>query len=323
MIRLRLGADALARVRFGISPLAETVRSVRVLDDPSGRPLHLRWAATARRATARLDLSVVLALQPTHAYSPDFLQPPPVSPLADLGEELDRMLATPPEQVRAEILRAYSGGPLPRSLERLVEDPERGLADLAELLRAYWRAALEPHWPRIRALQEGDVLYRARQIADGGAERLFADLDPSVRWRAAELIVDKRAEGLLEVDDRGLLLMPSVFVWPAVVAVMDPAWQPTLVYPARGVALLWEPAAARAPEALAALLGRRRADILLALDQPRSTAELARRLAVPDSSVSQHLTVMRAAGLVTRHRVGRVVLYMRSAAGYAVAGDAG
>jgi DNA-binding transcriptional ArsR family regulator len=318
MIVLRFGADALAHVRFGISPLLETIRSVRVLDDPAAQVLHLPWVIHARRLTDELELDVLRALQPADAYSPDFVHPPPTSPLAEFDDELERMASTPPEQIRSEIERTYAGRPLPPALEPFLDHPEEAIDGLAKLLGEYWRLTLAPHWRRIRALLQGDVLYRAREIADGGAERLFSDLHPTVRWDDGVLRVDKPAEGALDLDERGLLLVPSVFVWPVVSALMDPAWQPALVYPARGVGMLWEPSEVPLPEALAALLGRRRGAILLSLDQPRSTAELARRLEVSDSSVSQHLAVLSRAGLVSGHRVGRVVLYLRSATGDAL-----
>jgi len=48
---------------------------------------------------------------------------------------------------------------------------------------------------------------------------------------------------------------------------------------------------------------------------PRSTTELARALDLSPGSVSQHLSVLRDAGLVHGHRVGRAVLYLRSPTG--------
>jgi DNA-binding transcriptional ArsR family regulator len=298
-------------VRFGISPLNELLRSVAVLDDAAGQALHLPWAIEARRRTAGLDLGALRALQPGERYSPDFVDPPPSSPLAEIDEEIAAVAATAPAQSRAEILRAYPGDSLPSSLARLVDDP----AALADLLRAYWDRALAAHWPRVRALLEGDVLYRARQMADGGAERLFADVDPTVRFTDGVLRVDKRAQQTLDLEERGLLFVPSAFVWPAVRVVTDPQWQPTIIYPARGVGTLWEPERTPAPDALGALLGRVRAEVLAALDRPRSTTDLARALDVSPGGVSQHLRVLREAGLVHGHRVGRVVLYLRSAAG--------
>jgi DNA-binding transcriptional ArsR family regulator len=110
------------------------------------------------------------------------------------------------------------------------------------------------------------------------------------------------------------LFVPSVFVWPLVAFMHEPPWQPTLIYPARGTAVLWEPCRP-APEALAALMGSRRAAILVALEAPQTTTDLARALGVLPGSVSTHLAVLHDAGLITRARVGRVVLYARSTAG--------
>jgi hypothetical protein len=317
MITLRFGPAALAHVRFAISPLVEVRRSRRLLDDPAAGALHLPWVVEARRLTADLDLSLLRALDPTGVYTPDFVSPPPDTPLAELEDELAAVAATPPEQARAEVQRSYRRKPaLPPVLERFVADPVSGLAEVVALLRVYWERTLAPHWPRVRALLEGDVLHRARQMADGGADRLFADVDPTVSWAEGVLSIDKGSvEQDVDLRDRGLLFVPSAFAWPDVVLVTDPRWQPTLVYPARGVGTLWEADRPAAPEALGALLGRVRAAVLMALDHPRSTTDLARSLGVSAGGVSQHLGILRAAGLVHGHRVGRVVLYLRSPAG--------
>jgi Family of unknown function (DUF5937)/Helix-turn-helix domain len=321
MITLRFGPSALAHVRFAISPLTETRRSLRVLDDPGAGALHLPWAIEARRLTADLDLSLLRALDPTGVYTPDFVSPPPTSPLDEFEDQLAVVVATPPEQARAEVQRSYRRKPpLPAVLEPFVEDPAAGVAAVAELLRVYWDRALAPHWPRVRALLEGDVLHRAREMADGGAERLFADVDPTVSWADGVLSIDKPAQQSVDLEDRGLLFVPSVFTWPDVVLVTDPKWQPTIVYPARGVGTLWETGRPAAPDALGALLGKVRAGVLMALDRPRSTTDLARALGVSAGGVSQHLGVLREAGLVHGHRVGRMVLYLRSPTGDGLVG---
>jgi Family of unknown function (DUF5937)/Helix-turn-helix domain len=322
MFTMRFGPGALARVRFAISPLAEVRRSRRVLEDPGSQALHLPWAIEARQATADLDLAPLRALDPVDVYTPDFISPPPTSPLAELEDELARVEATPPDQVRAEVRRTYRGRRLPAVLQPLLDDTPTAIGALVELLRAYWDRALAPHWPRLRAVLEGDVLHRARQIADGGAERLFADVDPTVSWADGVLRIDKKFEETLDLEERGLLFVPSVFIWPTVALVTDPQWQPTIFYPARGVGTLWEPQRPAAPQALAGVLGRVRAGVLTALDSPRSTTELARSLGVTPGGVSQHLGALRAAGLVQGHRVGRVVLYLRSPAGDTLVGAA-
>lgn len=312
---MRFGPAALERVRFAISPLVETMRSLNALDDPAGRALHLPWVTEARRALQDLDLGVLRALQPAGTYTPDFVHPPPTSPLAELDDELAAMVATPAEEIRAELRRSYRGRPFPAELAPFLAEPSRAVAELADLLRVYWARVLAPHWPRIRALLEGDILYRARQMADGGARRLFADIDPTVGWADGVLRIDKRATEIVDLGEQGLLFVPSVFVWPAVVLITAAPWQPTLVYPARGVGTLWQPRRATAPASLAALLGKGRASVLLALERPHSTTDLARELGVSPGAVSQHLAILRDAGLVHGHRVGRVVLYLRTPAG--------
>ncbi|MGW4945888.1 ArsR/SmtB family transcription factor [Actinoplanes sp. NPDC004185] len=61
------------------------------------------------------------------------------------------------------------------------------------------------------------------------------------------------------------------------------------------------------------MLGRGRTRLLLELDAPSSTTELARRTGMTAGGVSQHLSVLRAAGLVVAHRRGRSVLNVRTA----------
>jgi hypothetical protein len=177
--------------------------------------------------------------------------------------------------VRGEIEHAYRDGPVPAPLQPLLDEPRTAIPALATLVRTYFDRALAPHWPRIRTVVEGDVLHRARRLADGGARHLFADIDPSVRWSDGVLEVTKRADQDVDLSDRGLLFVPSVFGWPRVVIVTAPPWQPTIIYPARGAGALWEPAGAARNDALGALLGHNRATLLLALDRPRSTTDLA------------------------------------------------
>jgi hypothetical protein len=322
MLVLRFGSQDLANIRFAISPLAELQRSVRALDDPTAQAIHLPWIEATRDMSRDLDLDLLRTLQPRGVYSPDFIQPPPSSPLTELEDELAEMLATPADEVRAEIASLYSRVGGPEVLRPFLDDPEAAVASLADLIREYWERALAPHWERLRGLLRADVFYRGRQLADGGARLLFADLRPEVSFVENELRIEKPWEATRTLDGRGLLLVPSAFTWPVISSITEPPWQTTLIYPARGVGLLWAPGEIATPESLRALLGRRRAAVLAALDAPRPTAELAQRLGLSAPSVSQHLGVLKAAGLVHASRVGRLVLYARTQRGDALLGPA-
>lgn len=67
--------------------------------------------------------------------------------------------------------------------------------------------------------------------------------------------------------------------------------------------------------AVVSLLGAPRAQLLDMLAEPLPTVELARRLKVTPSAVSQHLKVLHDTGLLTRARDGRQVLYRRTSLG--------
>jgi DNA-binding transcriptional ArsR family regulator len=171
----------------------------------------------------------------------------------------------------------------------------------------------------MRALLEGDVLRRAQALAFGGPEALFADLHRSVRYRDGLVEIDKecvRAE--VRPSGRGVLLVPSIFAWPHLLAVIEPPWQPTLLYPPRGTAKLWIPSPEEPGDALREALGRGRASVLKGLLVPRSTTEIARQTGTSTGTVSEHLSRLRKAGLAEPHRLGRSVFYRLSYEGEAL-----
>ena len=318
MITIRLSAQDLSRVRFAFSPLWETVASFRVLLDPGRHALHLSWVERTREEIGKLDLTPLYALVRPEGYMPDFLTPPPVTPLPTFGAEIERLSETPPATVLAEVerVRATADGVGPdreRLLDVYLEDPAGFLKRLVESLLRYHELAVAPHWPRLRALLEGDVLRRAQALAFGGPEALFDNLHPSVRYRDGLLEVEKpfqREE--VEPGGRGILLVPCVFIWPDLYATIDPPWQPSLVYTPRGAARLWVSSSARAGDALVAALGSGRASVLKGLTVPRTTTELARQLGLSPGTASEHLSRLRKAGLVEPHRSGRSVFYRLS-----------
>jgi hypothetical protein len=133
-------------------------------------------------------------------------------------------------------LRKARADELPsEAVAALYDEPGAGIEVLVEQLTAYWEVAIAPYWGWIRALLEGDLLYRARRLAQGGPAGLFEDLDSSVRWKQGALrIKHRRFHGVRELAGEGVLLMPSAFVWPSVYWSTIPPWQPSVTYPRVG-----------------------------------------------------------------------------------------
>jgi hypothetical protein len=317
MIRFHFRRDDLLHTRFALSPLLDASHSLAALRDPARSSVHLEWVRTAREATRDLDLALLHALVPDTGYVPDFISPPPETPLPDVPTELERVRRTSVATMRQEIGFLYEDRIPPPVVQDLLDHPRRGLRRLADLLGAYWDRAFAPHWEQMRAVLEDDIAHRARLLTSGGPLEVFDGLHPDVSWRDGSLVIDRPYEADVHLEGRGLLLVPSLFTWPRAGAMIDPPWQPTLIYPPRGVGLLWAPER-RDHGALRALLGDRRARILEALEREATTTTLARRMQVSPASVSEHLTVLHDAGLVRRRRDGRAVFYARTATGDAL-----
>jgi hypothetical protein len=321
VIRFRFGHEDLVRTRFAISPLFDLIWSTDVLRDPAAHSLHLPWARAARRRLEGFDYELVdlLATSSTRGYAPDFVAPPPTTPLAELDDELARVRATPHEQVALEVGWRFEGEPVPAAARTLLDDAQRGLAELTAVMAGYFERAIAPWWREIRAALEADILHRARRLTAGGAIDVFEDLHHQVHWRDGVLEIDRRYEQDVDLGGRGLLLVPAAFAWPRVFAMFDAPWQPALIYTPRGLGSLWAPTAGGGDgEALSALLGRRRAEILATLGTPAATTELARRLGASAAGVNEHLGVLRRAGLVSAARDGRRVMYSRTPTGDAL-----
>ena len=323
MLELTFTPQDLVTTRFAFSPLWDVVASIRVLKRPAEHALHQPWAdqARARLNAAGLDLSPLSDLVPVPTkIIPAFVCPPPTVPVPDLDLELAAVRSTPPAVVRANLKNV----PATPALHDLAADPASGLQALADVIKSYWDLVLRPHWPRIATLYQSDVHERARKLTEGGLTSLFADLDPNVGWDGEVLsIAHRTVSRRTGLGGRGLLLVPSVFVWPRVFSISAAGWQPTLRYSPRRIATLWDRDTRAPSTALAAVLGPSRAQLLAELEAPASTQELANRTGLSNSGVSQHLTAMRDAGLVSAHRAGRFVLYARTSAAESLLSAAG
>lgn len=315
------GPEDLLAVRFATSPLWETLAAVRTFVDGVPGEYHAPWHAAVADRLARVDLAPLLATQPRRGYVPDFLTPPPSGPAPRLRDQLAALRATPPAHVREELLRCRRDARSPLDLEQLdalAADPERALSVLADGLHDAWRELVAPFWPRVRALLDGDIDHHSRLLARHGLRRLFDELHPKIRWteRGVEVCgVDD--DVVVELDERGLLLMPSAYIAPFVAPIVDEPWQPAIVYPARGVAELWRRPSAP-PEALARVLGATRALLLATLDRPLSTTTLAALTELSPAGVSRHVVALRDAGLLASTRRGHEVLYRRTPLGRAL-----
>ena len=301
VVRYELVGPDLAAVRFAISPLNELVLSLHAWRDPGRYPVHLPWIRSLAEVRDRLDTATLLGLVNDDLWTPDFLTPRPRSPLTRLEDEFALIASTPAAVVRRDL--AVLGSPV---------RGRRLLPRIVAALSAYWELCFAPHWPRMRALLEGDVTYRGREIAQRGLAAMFAGLAGRVSMAGHVVTVRTVSDVTYTRPTAGsLTLVPSMWTSSASVPI-SPLEPPMIIYLARGSGTLWEPAPLPAPGALAALLGAHRAGLLALLGTPASSTELAARLGVTTAAVNQHLRALRAGGLLVSARHGRSMLYRRT-----------
>jgi DNA-binding transcriptional ArsR family regulator len=319
VIRFRFGPQDLLSLRFAVSPVFEVVCALGLLREADPGSLHRPWQVAARERLRGVEYGMLAALINPDGYTPDFFSPPPASAASTLEADLAQVARTPVEQIERELSWRFEGQTIPAEVKPLIDSPATGVELLCNEIRALWKAALAPDWPWLVHLEKADILYRSRRLAESGAAAVFDDLHPDLVWKDSELLWDRPHEQVVELGGRGLLLVPVVLSWPRLSGLLDERWQqPAVIYPPRGVARLYSQRSTTQAGSLGRLIGQRRAVILAALGEPQTTSHLAALTGWSLGSVSDHLSVLRKSGVVSRQRDGRSVIYRRTALGDAL-----
>lgn len=313
MITLVLTGEVLGNTRFAFSPMSELTLSVRLLGCPMTAHPHTPWVREARSRLDGVDVELLHALAPPGKWIASALMPAG-RPDATIESQLSTLAGGDPGALRADLADVWAGRGEPRRVRDLFALGGGGLELLTETMWDYWDAVIRPFWPRMCAVLEDDVSHRVRALVDDGLLGLLTDLHPEVSVGPGRLFIDKphHASGVYQAGQ--MTLTPSVFAYPDLI-VDEHAEGYRLVYAARGVGRVWEGLAVEEPsdDHLVSLLGRTRAAVLRHTAIPMSTTQIARQLDQTPGSVSQHLMVLRSAGLVHSWRSGRSVLYRQTA----------
>ncbi len=317
ILKIRADSEDLHQLRFAYSPLAELSLSYQLLNQYTYEHQSYQvWVEQTTRALYDVELPYMDALLLGGCgYIPDFMTPTPQRMGMSLDEELEQLLEVPDEVIRANVEMLITSAGDSQMRQQYLVYPREMLLCLVEEIRFYWQRAILPHYQRIISVLEGDVLYRARQLAVDGAAVMFADLHPTLQLKDSYLLLHKDRpfsdiypEYENSLKGNGLQLVPSIFSASKLHWQFAPNWQPMLMYGVRGLGM-WEQQAPKRNYSLELTLGEGRARVLQAVIRPASTGELAQRLEVSAGGVSQHLSRLSEAGLVESHRSGKHVFY--------------
>lgn len=298
MIRITLDDLTLGRVRMAISPLWEAVSSLALTVRYRSEIPHpyQRWAERALPQVPSALHKELAATIRTHWGGPSLstLTPVPLTPSPTIDDELMALAA-------------------------------HGHQRFADLMGDYWTAAIAPSWTAMRGVLEEEILARGRSLVTGGADRMLRDLRGRIGWTYPELSVPHQADLDRTVNGGNLIIVAVLFArgMRVFATLRDTV---AVSYQARGAAVLsGHTDDAGGPkddpgqrDKLTALVGRGRAAVMRGLLSPTTTTGLASSIGLAPSTVSQHLAVLSAAGLVRRHRVGSRVLYELEDSGVAL-----
>jgi DNA-binding transcriptional ArsR family regulator len=315
MTLLRLSPTALARCRFALSPLAETLGVLITLQRPNPDPWLAEWhsrnQADYQAWLARDPLAAgLLRLVAATKYMPDVVVVPPTGGMhTQLAEELAEVAAFTDEQVRSAVAESVAASWLPQDTAWLAAD---GLGPrVAAVLQQGWERFVAPDWSRRRAVLERDIMHRAGLLAAYGWKQAVQSMRGRSVWVGENAIRFSNQDWPDRwIGDEGLIFVPRTTTGGWWTCERPPRY--ALVYCARGTAAEY---ASPAAGALGALFGPGRARVLRELVLPATSTHLAQALEVSLGTVSSHLAVLREAGVVARARAGRHVVYRLTARG--------
>jgi DNA-binding transcriptional ArsR family regulator len=143
-----------------------------------------------------------------------------------------------------------------------------------------------------------------------GIEAMLNNIAPVMSYEAGHVVVNytHKPRYSLSFEDESLQLVPVIFSANHVYHQITPEWKRMLTYTARGAGL-WQYEVPKPSEALEMTLGPSKAQILMALETPLNTGELAHKLILTAGAVSQHMKTMQGAGLVESFRSGKNVYH--------------
>jgi len=315
--RIHFTAEDLERiqVRPTLGPLAETFKAMCLLRcTQQPRVPYRQWRSQVKDRLTQ-QMTPLTALIPPGTKGVDLPMLTGTAPTLEQG--VQALLAMPREHLLVEMGFTDREHKLPAAVWAIAETGGPARLQLAAAAVAAHQVLVEPYWTQIHACLHAEHVARLRTLAASGPDGLLASLQSQwVRWRPPVLEVLVPVDYDVPLNGRGIALMPSVFVGqiPSLhTNPNDPMAVPWLVLPPTdsriGLRRLWDNPRQRGA-ALAALVGRNRAEVLRTIADGCSTTELAGRVGISLAAASQHASVLRDAGLITTHRQGSAVLHV-------------
>ena len=323
MQRIRFTPDDLARTRVAtLGPLAETLFALRLLQARDTPALFDGWRRRVRPAICSRSLQVAPLFK--SGTSLDLVTI--VGPVSDHEEAYSGVLGIADAVLAAELEFISHRSLLPAWTIDLARGDRGAREVLADGVDEAYGAVLAELWPQVRLHLDAERARYGQALMAGGVEQLLSGLAPHARWSSPDLeVLEPRSGDTVGLNGYGLVIVPSAFCWRLEFSWMLGGGPSILFVPAlrdaAGARGVLTPAAPPGP-AIGTLLGRSRAAVLevIASIPGITTGAVANHLALSAASASQHVSVLRDAGLVASDRFRNTVRHTITDLGEALLG---
>jgi DNA-binding transcriptional ArsR family regulator len=340
-IAIGLRGVAARDFRFAVSALAELSAALHLLAEPAHHPEQHAALAEIHTTMPRevmADLREVDYLFRT-SRADMFL---PASPARTLTAELDALDQLSDESWVSAALLTSSCGTIPvvhgmdspltdpaareiarqraaargerpaRFVEATLSAPGAMRARIRALFEACAAAFFAESWRHVEPILQRDARDKRALLDTVGPARALPSVSASIAVDevARRLVIDKVQDESSGPHSDGPTFLPTVFGHPHVLVVHAPGWPAVVQYPCAAAPAGAVPGQREVQRRLHALDNEIRFRLARSLARgPRTTRELADLWDLPAPVVSRHLTVLKAAELVTTRRQGRYVVY--------------
>ncbi|WP_263164124.1 ArsR/SmtB family transcription factor [Streptomyces sp. SCSIO ZS0520] len=278
-----------------------------------------RWRALVRQAAPEGSGAVLAPLfAPAYSVIPDSITPTACMPDGDVASQCALLADLSPDTLLTELETEFPEF-VPPQWQPVVERPQEWLRAYARLLGSVWDQ-FRPVWRGAGALLHRETERVGTAAVSGNLDVLLGSVSSRFRYGEGSLRLPDQQAAEFSLDGRRLVLVPIVSGSGASMFALD---RPDLVwigYPMPGVGRLWENCTEPhgSTDALALLLGPRRAALLRACEEPLTMGEIAVRIGCSPATLTYHCAQLEQAGLLQRERRGQQVRLWRTERGHSV-----
>jgi DNA-binding transcriptional ArsR family regulator len=249
-----------------------------------------------------------------------------VTPSENLAAAIDQMMSIPDTMYRDELRFVLAARRLPPRSAPLSGTDLHARRILAQAICDAATTFVLPNQQRIQSFLATTCAAATGRARPDSVDQMLTNLHPSIRWAPPWLTVGASdgAERSYVSQGEGVTFVPSALMSEQPIVFRPPdRSRPWLVFYtavqnlADLVRLHREP---NSLDAAARLIGQSRSDLLMTIaERPgRPVKELAARVGISVAAASEHLAVLRRAGLIEGHRQGKAHSHVLTALGASV-----